>query len=488
MRLREERLRRFNRMVSHELKNPHRRDSGRLGAVRRALARAAETAQFLRIVAQNAEGLQSVLENLIALSRIDSDSRQRNVLLPQAAAEAVRQPLVDSAAVRGVRVIIAEDLPNVGVDAATVELCLVNLLSNGIKYSNPSRPARTVHVAGEMVFGPRVEDCELRVTVRDNGLGVPERARDRLFTQFYRAHTDTITGVEGTGLGLSIVRETVEAVGGRVWAEFPAGGRFDLRVGGHHAARKTPRRREYRGASRVGGLFKRPEQHGRSTDRQLSALATAPQQRVRRVRLRQEREVVQHVSRGVGIVARHHQHADIGRALAQAVEQHRARHLRHHEVGDHEVERLARGARLVPVAQRVGAMARLGSPGVAAGRECGTSSRAPRASSSTTRTRARGRSPLRAASRGRRTGRLVERGTTVTVGASDAGRYTTIIVPRPSALDKPTAPPDCVQSLHRRRSESGAESAALVVKNSSKARARVLVSIPTPLSFTTSAT
>jgi signal transduction histidine kinase len=221
---RESRLRRFNRMVSHELKN-------RVGVLRGASALLQESwldgpqrEKFARMVEENAVGLTRVLENLEQLSRTEADARQRkNVLLPQAAREAARQ-LRDAAAVRGVRVSIADDLPNVEVDAATVELCLVNYMSNGIKYCDPSRAERTVHVEGALAFGPRPEDGELRVLVRDNGLGVPVDARERLFTQFYRVHEHTITGVEGTGLGLSIVRETVEAVGGRVWADFPPEG------------------------------------------------------------------------------------------------------------------------------------------------------------------------------------------------------------------------------------------------------------------------
>jgi two-component system sensor histidine kinase VicK len=65
---------------------------------------------------------------------------------------------------------------------------------------------------------------ELIVRVRDNGMGVAPAARERLFEQFYRAHSDTLTEAEGTGLGLSIVRETAESLGGRAWAEFPAEG------------------------------------------------------------------------------------------------------------------------------------------------------------------------------------------------------------------------------------------------------------------------
>ena len=224
VRLREERLRRFNRMVSHELKN-------RVGAIRGASTLLAEpwlepaqTAQFHRIISQNGEGLQRVLENLTALSRLEGESRQqRNVLLPQAAAEVVRQ-LRDAAKLGEVRVELDEQLPAVEVDAAAVELALTNYVSNAIKYTNRSRSDRWVKVSAELVVTSAERPGELIVRVADNGLGVPAESRARLFEQFFRAHGETVTGVEGTGLGLSIVQETVMSLGGRAWAEFPEGG------------------------------------------------------------------------------------------------------------------------------------------------------------------------------------------------------------------------------------------------------------------------
>ena len=224
VRLREERLRRFNRMVSHELKN-------RVGAIRGAAALLAEpwldssqAAKFHRIISQNGEGLQRVLENLTALSRLEGDSRQqRNVLLPQAAAEVARQ-LRDGAKLGEVRVELDERLPSVEVDAAAVELALTNFVSNAIKYADRARSDRWVKVSAELVVTTADRPGELIVRVADNGLGVPVEARARLFEQFFRAHGETVTGVEGTGLGLSIVQDTVTSLGGRAWAEFPDDG------------------------------------------------------------------------------------------------------------------------------------------------------------------------------------------------------------------------------------------------------------------------
>ena len=224
VRLREERLRRFNRMVSHELKNRVGAIRGASGLLLEPWLEPAQVAQFHRIVAQNAEGLQRVIENLVALSRIDSDARQqRNVLLPQAVAEVARQ-LRDSAKINAVDVRLDPDMPAVEVDAAAVELCLANYISNAIKYADRQKTERWVKVSGELVVSTPVRTGELLVRVTDNGLGVPLDARARLFEEFYRAHGATVTGVEGTGLGLSIVQETIESLGGRVWTEFPEEG------------------------------------------------------------------------------------------------------------------------------------------------------------------------------------------------------------------------------------------------------------------------
>lgn len=215
---REDRLRAFNRMMSHEIKN----DVGTiLGAadllVTVATIEPAKRVQLHEMIVRRARGMKGTLENLVVLSRSQNDIRQhRHIRLPEAAKEACRQ-IREAAQAARVEIRIAPDIPDVEVSAGIVELALTNFLSNAIKYARAGAPDSFAELSAHMSeekSGPQIVIC-----VCDNGLGVPEDKRDQLFKRFFRAH-ESVTGVEGTGLGLSIVREMAEANGGKAWAEF----------------------------------------------------------------------------------------------------------------------------------------------------------------------------------------------------------------------------------------------------------------------------
>jgi signal transduction histidine kinase len=247
MREREDRLRAFNRMVSHELKNRLAAVQGAHDLLREPWVADAQRERFLSMIGENVHGMHAVLEDLIALSRLEASARQqKNVLLPQAAAEVVRQ-LRRHAQSRAVTVRLAHNLPAVEVNAAVVELCLTNYVSNAIKYSDPSKADRWVEIRARVEPGPADgSPTELVTEVWDNGLGVPREAHGKLFERFFRAHEVTAKDVEGTGLGLSIVRETVETLGGRAWLQpNPEGGSVfafavPCRRSGDATARRTP--------------------------------------------------------------------------------------------------------------------------------------------------------------------------------------------------------------------------------------------------------
>lgn len=221
VREREERLRSFNRALSHEIRNEIGAILGAARLLDEPFVRhdAEQHGRFVHMVLNNAERMGRLVDNLIELSQIEGDSRsQSNVLLTHAVHEVARQ-LRAFAETHQVDVHIDPDMPEVEVSAAAVELCLSNLISNAVKYHDPAKTDRWVRVSARL---DRISSSHamVRLEVRDNGRGVPEAARDRLFERFYRAQDGD--AVQGTGLGLSLVRDTVESMGCRTWAEFPA--------------------------------------------------------------------------------------------------------------------------------------------------------------------------------------------------------------------------------------------------------------------------
>ncbi|HJQ10409.1 MAG TPA: sensor histidine kinase [Gemmatimonadaceae bacterium] len=220
---REDKLRAFNQVISHEIKN-------RIGAILGASSVLDEVRdmpqhkrdELLDIVIKNAREMNHTVENVLALSRSDAeDVRQhRNVRLSEAVSEGVRQ-VREAARAAGIEVRVSGGIPQIEVNAAVIELSVKNYLSNAIKYADPSRKNRFVEISAseESTSGQR----EIVIRVRDNGLGVPVDKRENLFERFFRAH-EGMSSIEGTGLGLSIVREAAQSQGGRAWAEHPDDG------------------------------------------------------------------------------------------------------------------------------------------------------------------------------------------------------------------------------------------------------------------------
>ena len=217
---REQRLRGFNRALSHELRNLIGTIAGAAEILELGTFSPEQQRTMTSMIIRNSTNMKVTLENLMELSRLDEDVRQsRHIALPNAAAEVARQ-LRESARAHGVEIRLPADLPTINVSAAAFELCLSNLLANAIKYSDPSKDRRWVEVRAYVTAPDDGVQTETVVEVHDNGLGVPEGKRADLFKRFYRAHEESNSQIDGTGLGLSIVRETVTSLGGKAWADF----------------------------------------------------------------------------------------------------------------------------------------------------------------------------------------------------------------------------------------------------------------------------
>ena len=104
-------------------------------------------------------------------------------------------------------------LPAVVADQISLEQILSNLLSNAVLYLDPERPGK-IEVTGE-----RTQDHVL-IRIRDNGRGIPNEDRSKLFLPFRRGR---YTDVEGEGMGLAYVEALVRRHGGRIWCESEVG-------------------------------------------------------------------------------------------------------------------------------------------------------------------------------------------------------------------------------------------------------------------------
>jgi two-component system phosphate regulon sensor histidine kinase PhoR len=199
--------------ASHELKTPI---AGIMGFIEtlRGPARddAAARERFLGIMAEQAERMRRLVDDLLMLSRIEQHEHAR----PAAAVDVgrvlggVRDLLQLKASSREVTVDLAIDsaLPPAVGDYDELTIVFQNLIDNAIKYA---RPATTVRIAARPLGSG-----QLAVAVSDEGDGIPAGHLPRLTERFYRVDNARSRQLGGTGLGLAIVKHVLNRHRGRL--------------------------------------------------------------------------------------------------------------------------------------------------------------------------------------------------------------------------------------------------------------------------------
>jgi signal transduction histidine kinase len=228
------RLEGFSRMVSHELRQPLGilQFAVKLLGSEEALRDSAKRDQILATAERNVTRMNETLGKLVALSR--SGEGTDNALVQRVELEAMTHDVIaqlrEMADARGVDVRVMGPLPAVTIDAARLELVLVNLISNAIKYSDPNKAVRFVEIAPVPEPG---RDVRI-LSIRDNGIGIAESDLRSIFGRFYRGRPerDRELGTSGLGLGLSIVADCIDALKGdiRVAATLGEGTTFFVEV------------------------------------------------------------------------------------------------------------------------------------------------------------------------------------------------------------------------------------------------------------------
>jgi len=205
--------------VSHELRTPLSVIKGYIETLVDGRDMPVEDRErFLRTIQRHTERLNSLLEDLLALSRLESINPELH-----------REPTSLSTLITGLvddyraRPTTAGHNLNFALDPAVSELLIdplkitqvfENLLENALKYA-----PRGSHID----ISTRLHAHDVEICVRDNGPGIPEGDLPHIFERFYRVDKGRSREKGGTGLGLSIVKHIVQLHGGRVWCESKLG-------------------------------------------------------------------------------------------------------------------------------------------------------------------------------------------------------------------------------------------------------------------------
>lgn len=174
----------------------------------------AEQDAMLKVISQESERLNHFVESIVDLARIEAgDIRLRRNWGPIEeivdAAVARAEPLLQQ---HQLRIGVERELPVIRVDARGVAEVIYTLLDNASKYSEPKTIIK--------IQAERAGEDQVKISVEDQGPGIPRHSRERVFEKFYRdSSARTLGRLEGIGMGLSIAKGIVEAHTGRIWIE-----------------------------------------------------------------------------------------------------------------------------------------------------------------------------------------------------------------------------------------------------------------------------
>ncbi len=209
----------FLSVISHELQTPIAIIEGYAGILSEEgldLPRD-QMREKLQAIKEESRLLSQMVENLLYASRIQAgglELRREPVDLPSLIRRVV-QRMGQISRKHDIGADLPPSFPTVIADYERVQEVITNLIDNAMKYS-PKGGA--IRVEGE------VRSTEVVISVIDNGQGIPQEDREKVFDRFFRREGGIARVAKGTGLGLFICKSIVEAHGGRIWVDSPPGG------------------------------------------------------------------------------------------------------------------------------------------------------------------------------------------------------------------------------------------------------------------------
>jgi len=176
---------------------------------------------FLETILEQASHLEKLINELTDFSKIESgifELNKEDFDLVELCKNVI-DSLQELAASKEVKITFVEPEKDVIIyaDRNRIRQVLINLIENGIKYSDKNKENKFVQLK------VKEEKENILVIVEDNGVGIPEDLREKVFERFFRVESYLTSEVGGTGLGLAICKNIIEKHGGKIWVESELG-------------------------------------------------------------------------------------------------------------------------------------------------------------------------------------------------------------------------------------------------------------------------
>lgn len=200
--------REFTANVSHELKTPLQSIIGSAELLENGLVKPEDTNRFVGNIKKEAERLVSLINDIIRLSELDENSEAVMEMTDVfEVAKEVERVLLASADKKHIKILIDGESCVMKANRRYLYEIVYNLCDNAIRYGNEN---------GTVRISVKRKEGRIRLSVADNGIGIPAEYQSRVFERFFRVDKSHSKETGGTGLGLSIVKHAAAYLGGKI--------------------------------------------------------------------------------------------------------------------------------------------------------------------------------------------------------------------------------------------------------------------------------
>jgi light-regulated signal transduction histidine kinase (bacteriophytochrome) len=209
-------LEQFAAIISHDLKAPVRNVSSFMSLLmrRHGAILDSEAQNFIELSKNSADRMARQIDDLLSYSKVGRNLPATGTVDLNSMIAVIQIELGEKIKDKNTRIMILDELPILrNVHASMIHHIFQNLISNAVKFNTGDRP--------EVKIGSTMSADDYTFSVSDNGIGIDDDHKDKLFNMFRRLHSES--EFEGSGVGLAVCKKIVDFYGGRIWMESTKG-------------------------------------------------------------------------------------------------------------------------------------------------------------------------------------------------------------------------------------------------------------------------